>query len=65
MVITKSASWPARLLDGLGGWLVGPDPDLNRLRTVMGATVTIAGAIGAEWLSSTSPGRCGGRYGYE
>jgi uncharacterized membrane protein YccC len=52
-VIRKSASWPARLLDGLGalgGWLVGPDPGLNRLRTVVGATVTIAGAIGAEWL---------------
>src|ERR1700685_3187600 len=44
---------PARLLDGLGalgGWLVGPDPGLNRLRIVMCATLTIAGAIGAEWL---------------
>src|ERR1700689_2598968 len=44
---------PARLLDGLGalgGWLVGPDPGLNRLRTVLCATLTIAGAIGAEWL---------------
>ena len=52
-MIRKSASWPARLLDGLGalgGWLVGPDPGLNRLRTVVGATMTIAGAIGAEWL---------------
>jgi uncharacterized membrane protein YccC len=29
---------------------VGPDPGLNRLRTVAGATLTIAGAIGAEWL---------------
>ena len=49
----KRASWPARLLDGLGalgGWLAGPDPGLNRLRTVLCATVTIAGAIGAEWL---------------
>jgi uncharacterized membrane protein YccC len=49
----KGASWPSRLLDGLGGlggWLVGPDPGLNRLRTVLCAMVTIAGAIGAEWL---------------
>ena len=49
----KGASWPSRLLDslgGLGGWLAGPDPGLNRLRTVLGATLTIAGAIGAEWL---------------
>jgi hypothetical protein len=49
----KGASWPSRLLDGLGGlggWLVGPDPGLNRLRTVLCATLTIAGAIGAEWL---------------
>jgi uncharacterized membrane protein YccC len=41
------------LLDGvggLGGWLVGPDPGLNRLRIVVCATLTIAGAIGAEWL---------------
>ena len=44
---------PARLLDGLGalgGWLAGPDPGLNRLRTVLCATLTIAGAIGAEWF---------------
>jgi hypothetical protein len=44
---------PARLLDGLralGGWLTGPDPGLNRLRIVLCATLTIAGAIGAEWL---------------
>ncbi|HTA11693.1 MAG TPA: hypothetical protein VK836_24450, partial [Streptosporangiaceae bacterium] len=50
---TKGVSWPSRLLDGLGGlggWLVGPDPGLNRLRTVLCAMVTIAGAIGAEWL---------------
>ncbi|HEY2521603.1 MAG TPA: hypothetical protein VGJ19_15935, partial [Streptosporangiaceae bacterium] len=49
----KGASWPSRLLDGLGGlggWLVGPDPGLNRLRTVLCATLTVAGAIGAEWL---------------
>src|SRR5271163_1688247 len=49
----KRAGWTARLLDGLGGlggWLAGPDPGLNRLRTVAGATLTIAGAIGAEWL---------------
>ena len=49
----KEASWPSRLLDGLGGlggWLVGPDPGLNRLRVVLCAMVTIAGAIGAEWL---------------
>jgi hypothetical protein len=49
----KGASWPSRLLDGLGGlggWLVGPDPGLNRLRVVLCAMVTIAGAIGAEWL---------------
>jgi uncharacterized membrane protein YccC len=49
----KEASWPSRLLDGvggLGGWLVGPDPGLNRLRTVLCAMLTIAGAIGAEWL---------------
>jgi hypothetical protein len=49
----KGASWPRRLLDGLGGlggWLVGPDPGLNRLRTVLCAVLTIAGAIGAEWL---------------
>ena len=49
----KRASWPSRLLDSLGGlvgWLVGPDPGLNRLRTVLCATLTIAGAIGAEWL---------------
>ena len=46
-------SWPSRWLDGLsglGGWLVGPDPGLNRLRTVLSATLTIAGAIGAKWL---------------
>jgi hypothetical protein len=46
-------SWQSRLLSGLsglGGWLVGPDPGLNRLRTVLCATLTIAGAIGAEWL---------------
>src|ERR1700691_924304 len=44
---------PARLLDGLGalgGWLAGPDPGLNRLRTVLCATLTIAGAIRAEWV---------------
>src|ERR1700689_5777016 len=44
---------PARLLDGLGalgGWLAGPDPGLNRLRIVLCATLTIAGAIGAEWF---------------
>jgi uncharacterized membrane protein YccC len=29
---------------------VGPDPGLNRLRTVLCAVLTIAGAIGAEWL---------------
>jgi Fusaric acid resistance protein-like len=49
----KGAGWPSRLLDGLGGlggWLVGPDPGLNRLRTVLCAMLTIAGAIGAEWL---------------
>ena len=49
----KGDSWPSRLLDGLGGlggWLVAPDPGLNRLRTVLGAILTIAGAIGAEWL---------------
>src|ERR1700733_7479163 len=49
----KGASWPSRLLDdlsGLGGWLVGPDPGLNRLRTVLCAMLTIAGAIGAEWF---------------
>jgi uncharacterized membrane protein YccC len=49
----KEASWPSRLLDGLGGlggWLVGPDPGLNRLRTVLCAMLAIAGAIGAEWL---------------
>src|SRR5580693_6945418 len=49
----KGDSWPSRLLDGLsglGGWLVGPDPGLNRLRTVLCAMATIAGAIGAEWL---------------
>jgi hypothetical protein len=49
----KGVSWPSRLLDGLGrlgGWLVGPDPGLNRLRTVLCAMLTIAGAIGAEWL---------------
>ena len=49
----KGASWPSRLLDGLGGlggWLVGPDPGLNRLRIVLCAMATIAGAIGAEWL---------------
>src|SRR5580658_10343143 len=46
-------SWQSRLLSGLsglGGWLVGPDRGLNRLRTVLCATLTIAGAIGAEWL---------------
>ena len=51
--VVKGASWPSRLLDGLGGlggWLVGPDPGLNRLRTVLCAVLTIAGAIGAEWL---------------
>jgi hypothetical protein len=49
----KRASWPSRLLDslgGLGGWLVGPDPGLNRLRTVLCATLAIAGAVGSEWL---------------
>jgi hypothetical protein len=49
----KTASWPSRLLDGLGGlggWLAGPDPGLDRLRTVVGATLAIAGAISAEWL---------------
>jgi uncharacterized membrane protein YccC len=49
----KGARWPSRLLDGLGGlggWLVGPDPGLNRLRIVLCAMATIAGAIGAEWL---------------
>ena len=48
---SKGASWPSRVLDGLGGlggWLVGPDPGLNRLRIVLCAIVTIAGAIGAE-----------------
>ena len=42
-----------RVLDGLAGlanWLAGPDPGFNRLRTVLCATLTIAGAIGAEWL---------------
>jgi hypothetical protein len=29
---------------------VGPDPGLNRLRTVLGAVLSIAGAIGAAWL---------------
>lgn len=36
-MITKNASWPTRLLDGLGAlgaWPVGPDPGLNRRRTV-------------------------------
>ena len=40
----KGASWPSRLLDGLGGlggWLVGPDPGLNRLRIVLCAMLTI------------------------
>jgi len=49
----KGVDWPARLLDGLralGGWLVGPDPGRNRLRIVLCATLTIAAAIGAEWL---------------
>jgi hypothetical protein len=49
----KGVAWPARLLDGLralGGWLAGPDPGLNRLRIVLCATLTIAVAIGAEWL---------------
>ena len=49
----KRASWLSRLLDslgGLGGWLVGPDPGLNRLRTVLCATLAIAGAVGAEWF---------------
>jgi uncharacterized membrane protein YccC len=49
----KKVAWPARLLDGvdgLGDWLVGPDPGLNRLRIVVCATLAIAGAIGAEWL---------------
>jgi uncharacterized membrane protein YccC len=49
----KGVAWPARLLDGVGGlgdWLVGPDPGLNRLRIVVCTTLTIAGAIGAEWL---------------
>ena len=51
--VVKGPSWPSRLLDGLGGlggWLVGPDPGLNRLRTVLCAVLTIAGAIGAEWI---------------
>jgi uncharacterized membrane protein YccC len=34
----------------LGGWLAGPDPGLNRLRIVLCSTLTIAVAIGAEWL---------------
>ena len=34
----------------MGGWLAGPDPGLNRLRIVSCATLTIAAAIGAEWL---------------
>ncbi len=49
----KRASRPSRLMDGLGGlggWLVAPDPGFNRLRTVLGAVLAIAGAIGAEWL---------------
>jgi len=49
----KGVAWPTRLLDGLralDGWLAGPDPGLNRLRTVLCATLTIAVAIGAEWL---------------
>jgi uncharacterized membrane protein YccC len=49
----KGAAWPARLLEGLralGGWLAGPDPGLNRLRIVLCSTLTIAAAIGAEWL---------------
>ena len=49
----KRASWLSRLLGGLGGlggWLVGPDPGLNRLRTVLCATLAIAGAVGAEWF---------------
>jgi uncharacterized membrane protein YccC len=49
----KAVAWPARLLDdlrALGGWLAGPDPGLNRLRIVLCATLTIAAAIGAEWL---------------
>jgi hypothetical protein len=47
------AKWPGRVLDGLAGlakWLSGPDPGLNRLRTVLCATLTVAAAIGAEWL---------------
>jgi uncharacterized membrane protein YccC len=49
----EKVTWSARLLDALralGGWLAGPDPGLNRLRIVLCATLTIAGAIGAEWL---------------
>jgi uncharacterized membrane protein YccC len=49
----KGVAWPARLLEGLralGGWLAGPDPGLNRLRIVLCSTLTIAVAIGAEWL---------------
>jgi hypothetical protein len=49
----KGVAWPARLLDdlrALGGWLAEPDPGLNRLRIVLCATLTIAVAIGAEWL---------------
>jgi hypothetical protein len=54
------AKRPHRFLDGLGGLeqrltrlakgLAGPDPGFNRLRTVLCATLTIAAAIGAEWL---------------
>jgi hypothetical protein len=49
----NGVAWPARLPDGLralDGWLAGPDPGLNRLRIVLCATLTIAVAIGAEWL---------------
>jgi uncharacterized membrane protein YccC len=49
----KRVAWPTPLLDGLralGGWLAGPDPGLNRLRIVLCSTLTIAVAIGAEWL---------------
>jgi hypothetical protein len=40
----------AQRLAGLANWLAGPDPGFNRLRTVLCATLTIAAAIGAEWL---------------
>jgi len=40
----------AQRLASLANWLAGPDPGFNRLRTVWCATLTIAAAIGAEWL---------------